>query len=101
MLEQAELNFDGACYEEEADKQRLMGQVRAIFTYMSSHGWQTLSEIERVLQYPQASISAQLRNLRKERFGGHIIEKRRRGDRSCGLFEYALNKVYNGVDHES
>ena len=39
---------------------------------------------------PHASISAQLRHLRKEKFGSYNIEKRPRGDRSNGLWEYRL-----------
>ena len=52
--------------------------------------WRTLSEIEFITGDPQASISAQLRHLRKERFGGYLVELRSRGDRENGLFEYRL-----------
>ena len=52
--------------------------------------WRTLREIEDNANAPAASASAQLRNLRKERFGSFTVEKRRRGDRTNGLFEYKL-----------
>lgn len=39
---------------------------------------------------PAASVSAQLRHLRKPRFGGFVVEKRPRGDRERGLWEYRL-----------
>ena len=39
---------------------------------------------------PEASASAQLRHLRKPRFGSHTVEKRNRGAREFGLWEYRL-----------
>lgn len=40
--------------------------------------WLTLGEIADVTEFAEASISAQLRHLRKPRHGGHRVEKRRR-----------------------
>ena len=40
--------------------------------------WMTLSELARKTRFPEASISAQLRHLRKERHGAYRVEKRRR-----------------------
>lgn len=57
---------------------------------MMDHAWRTLDEISSLTGDPPASISAQLRHLRKERFGSHIVEKRRRGERETGLFEYRV-----------
>jgi hypothetical protein len=49
--------------------------------------WLTLRELGRLTRYPPASISAQLRHLRKARYGGFVIEKRRREDEELGLIE--------------
>lgn len=49
--------------------------------------WLTLRELGRLTRYPPASISAQLRHLRKARYGGYVIEKRRREDEELGLIE--------------
>ena len=38
--------------------------------------WLTLEQLARVTGYPQASISAQLRHLRKEEYGSYRLEKR-------------------------
>ena len=38
--------------------------------------WLTLEELGRLTSYPPASISAQLRHLRKRRHGGYRVEKR-------------------------
>ena len=83
--------FDGVDYKPKYDCARLSGQILDIFDFMSDQEWHTLSDIEEATGHPQASISAQLRNLRKPRFGGYIIERRRSDDRSCGLYYYRLN----------
>ena len=84
------MEFDGATYNEEFDYQRLTGQILRIFDLMSDGKWRTLAEIEQATADPQASISTQLRNLRKPRFGSHCISKRHRGEPRLGLFEYQL-----------
>lgn len=83
-------HFDGAEYVTELDEKRLTGQILKIYGIMVDGSWRTLKEIEDLTGYPQASISAQLRNLRKDRFGNHIVEKRRRGGLTKGLFEYRV-----------
>jgi len=40
--------------------------------------WMTLEELARKTKFPESSISAQLRHLRKEEHGGFEVEKRRR-----------------------
>ena len=40
--------------------------------------WLTLDELAMLTHYPPASISAQLRHLRKQEFGGYEVEKRQR-----------------------
>lgn len=82
--------FDGAEYIDSVDNERLTGQLKRIYDCCKDGNWRTLSEIEQTTGDPSSSISAQLRNLRKERFGNYQVEKRARGDRSHGLFEYRL-----------
>jgi hypothetical protein len=42
--------------------------------------WLTLRELSQLTQYGEASISAQLRHLRKPKYGSYVVEKRvRRG----------------------
>ena len=84
------MSFDGPDYNPDLDRKRLTGQVKRIFDCMLDGKWRTLAEIKAVTGDPEASISAQLRHLRKARFGGHLIEKRRRGEETQGLFEYKL-----------
>jgi DNA-binding MarR family transcriptional regulator len=42
-----------------------------------SSAWLTLNQLAEKTSYAQASISAQLRHLRKQQYGGWLIEKRR------------------------
>ena len=88
---QMQLNhFNGPDYDPEFDDERLTKQLDRIFNLMKDGNWRTLSEISQITGDPPASISAQLRHLRKERFGSHTVMKRNRGDREHGLFEYRL-----------
>ena len=81
-------DFNGSDYVPELDRVRLTGQIKRIFECMKDGRWRTLSEIEAITNDGQASVSAQLRNCRKERFGKHTVLKRRRHE--AGLFEYQL-----------
>jgi hypothetical protein len=83
-------HFNGATYKPQHDQRRLTGQIERVYLLMTDGVWRTLSEIEVCTGDASASISAQLRNLRKARFGSHQIEKRARGDRAHGLFEYRM-----------
>ena len=83
----------GSVCEPEIDGKRLGKQCEKIRDYMLKNSWKTLAEIEEVLGYPQASISAQLRHLRKERFGGYGVEKHRRlkeNGEPGGTWEYLV-----------
>jgi len=82
--------FDGSDYVPELDNERLGKQMKRVFLAMMDGRWRTLSEVEKITGDPQASISAQLRHMRKPKFGSHTIEKRTRGERQRGLFEYRL-----------
>ena len=83
-------DFDGPDYIPEFDKSRLTGQIKRIYDLMIDHQWRTLGEIELITGDPQASISAQLRHLRKPKWGKFTVEKRRRSEETTGLFEYRL-----------
>ncbi len=83
-------DFHGSNYEEEFDKERLTGQIKRIFEFMKDGEWRTLDEISLATQDPPSSVSAQLRNLRKERFGGYEVKKKSRGKRENGLWEYRV-----------
>ncbi len=85
-------DFNGSDYVSEIDKPRLSRQHERIRDLMLDGSWRSLAEIASSTGDPAASISAQLRHLRKKRFGGWIIEKRSRADRARGLFEYRMRE---------
>ena len=85
-----ENDFDGDTYERKYDHSRLKGQAKDVFELMKDSKWRTLDEINRSTGHPHASISAQLRHLRKHKFGAHIVNKQHRGNRTSGLYEYQL-----------
>ena len=65
--------------------------------------WLTLEELAKLANTRVASVSAQLRNLRKHRFGRHKINKRirtidhKKGKPGCRiLWEYALARSRQG-----
>lgn len=66
--------------EKEAGPVQLRKQREVIRDVMLSAGqcatWLTLDELAKLTHYPPASISAQLRHLRKPRFGGYEVVKR-------------------------
>lgn len=82
--------IDGEGAQTSEDQQRLKGQMLRIYKYMQTVGWQTLEQIGQACHAPEASVSAQLRHLRKRKFGAHTIERRNKGG---GLWEYRLKKV--------
>lgn len=86
-----EHRFAGSNYVPQRDNRRLDRQIDRVREAMKDGAWRTLAEIEALTGDPQASISAQLRHLRRERHGSHVLAKRHRGDRSRGLFEYRIN----------
>lgn len=87
---QQPLRFDGPAYSPKHDQVRLTGQILRVFECMKDGRFRTLREIAAITHDPESSISAQLRHLRKPRFGGHTVLRQSRGERELGLYEYAL-----------
>ncbi len=81
--------FDGSVYDPARDDGRLRRQLGRVYALMRDGRWRTLFEIAEATGDPQTSISAQLRHLRKPRFGGHDVQKRRRTALG-GTYEYRL-----------
>jgi hypothetical protein len=81
-----------------------LGTIRDLMLEAAARGaWLTLTEIAAPTEFGEASISAQLRHLRKARHGRYRVEKRRRrlGESEAGratwLWEYQVlppNQVF-------
>lgn len=81
------MTFDGETYDPERDHDRLALQLKAVRAVMSDHEYHTLYHIALLTGYPEASISARLRDLRKPKYGSNIIERHYVVD---GLWEYRM-----------
>ena len=57
---------------------------------MADGQWRTLKEIAAATGAPEASVSARLRDLRNERFGGYAVEREYIGD---GLWRYRVHNL--------
>jgi hypothetical protein len=82
--------FAGVEYDPAFDQERLTKQIGRVWALMSDRHWRTLREIAAATGDPEASCSAQLRHLRKRKFGAYVVDRRVRGERSTGLYEYRL-----------
>jgi hypothetical protein len=80
--------FDGADYVPSRDDVRLTGQLERVFNLIADGKWRTLRQIAEGTGDPEASVSAQLRHLRKPRFGSHTVNRRHL---ERGLYEYQLD----------
>ena len=86
----------GPAYNERLDGERIRKQHEVIRDLTLGFEWWTLHEISERTGYPEASISAQLRHLRKKRFGGYTVNKRRREEEG-GTWEY---QVEGDAEHQ-
>ena len=79
--------FDGTTYDPERDHNRLKSLLGRVWTVMSDGKWHTLAELGWRAEGSEAGVSARLRDLRKRRFGGYRVDRRRIVE---GLHEYRL-----------
>ncbi len=86
--------FDGETFDEAIDGKRLGVQLTAVRQHMlhASH-WLSLKQIALATGFPEASISARLRDLRKNKFGALDVEKRRRQPEG-GTWEYFVSQPF-------
>lgn len=80
-------DFDGETFDRQQDGPRLSRQLESVFDLMQDGKWRTLREIAASTKKPEASVSARLRDLRKERFGSWNVQREGLGD---GLFRYRV-----------
>lgn len=79
--------FDGVTYDHGRDGLRLNAQLQRVFDVMETGNWYSLDDLHEITGDPHASISARIRDLRKERFGGHVVQRENTGN---GLWKYRL-----------
>lgn len=79
------------------DEQRFGGQLAKVRALMQDGKWRTLEHIALLTGASEAGASARLRDLRKAKFGGHTVE-RRRVKHGGAQYEYRVSRVGGGVD---
>ena len=84
----------GPAFSEPIDGKRIRKQHEVIRDHMlACREWRSLAEIAAHTGFPEASVSAQLRHLRKPRFGGFEVSKRRRVE-AQGTWEYRVSPQF-------
>ena len=89
--------FDGSDVLQFRDALRLAGQLARVYECMKEGQWRTLGEIAALCDAPEASVSAQLRNCRKPRFGRYLVEKQYAGS---GLYRYRIAGRFQPVGQQ-
>jgi len=82
-------NFDGVTYDPRLDQVRLSTQLVGVRNIMLDGRWHTITELMNLVGGTATGISARIRDLRKARFGRHLVEGRRVAGRN-GLWEYRI-----------
>ena len=83
-------HFDGPEFDPTRDGWRLTGQLLVIWSNMKDGQWRTVDQIIAKTGFPANSVQAQLRNLRKPRYGAYLVERRRVTE--SGLYEYRVGE---------
>ena len=82
--------FGGKTYNPALDKARLSSQLLDVFNLMRDGEWRSLQEISERLGAPETSVSARLRDIRKDRFAPSFTTESRRA--SGGFWLYRVVK---------
>lgn len=82
--------FDGDTYDPKKDYRRLDTQMGRVYRLMCDGEWRTLEAIKAQCGGTDSSISARLRDFRKTKFGGYVMESRRRAGAAPGVWEYRV-----------
>jgi hypothetical protein len=91
--------FNGPAYDESKDYARLTGQIERVWNAMKDGQWRTVDQIVMLTGDPANSVQAQLRHLRKPRFGSYLVERRRVTE--SGLWQYRVGGRGEGVPKPS
>lgn len=67
--------FSGETISHDRDTARLAAQYDQVFGLMCDGQWRTLQQISDATGAPPASVSARLRDMRKRRFGAHLVQR--------------------------
>lgn len=89
-------NTFGDHYDKDRDEPRLTNQRELILAYIKQHRDFSVLEISEALGFPENSVSAQVRHLRKKEFGDHCIPIRHVGGGLYRYYLYYFHQYHNG-----
>lgn len=78
---------DGETFDRAHDRKRLDGLMARVFSFMNDRQWHAIQEVQEACGGTEASCSARIRDLRKQKFGGYQVSRLRCGH---GLYKYRL-----------
>jgi hypothetical protein len=79
--------FGGESYDPQRDFYRLHGQLRRVYEVMKDGQWHSVNELVASAGGTAASITARVRDLRKQKFGARLVERKHV---KAGFFLYRL-----------
>lgn len=84
--------FDGGTYVPRYDGIRLETQLGRVFKVLQDGQWHDALEIDARVPGILSGLTARVRDFRKKKFGGYIVESRRKpGEEFRGIWEYRLS----------
>ncbi len=92
------MTLDGRDYDPKRDEPMVKTQLARMRAIMVDGEWRTLPELSEMLGISQNAVAARLRDLRKPRYGGYHVE-RRREEHTEGLVACRFVGVL-GVEHK-
>ena len=94
-LSRRQQHFDGVTYQPRLDFERLSNQLERVKAATLDTGWWTVPALTLAVGGSETSVSARLRDLRKQKFGGYHVESRRvKG----GVWHYRVSKFARCID---
>lgn len=81
------MTFGGSTFDAARDGERLSKLLDRVRIFMSDGQWRIIPQIREQVGGTESSVSARLRDLRKQKHGGHCVEKEYIG---AGLWQYRL-----------
>jgi len=87
-IEDTEFHAHGPEITEEEQK-KMSGARLQVFSVMRDGEWRTLEYLRDVVGSPTQSIAIYLRSFREKKYGGYVVNKRKRG--KTRIFEYQLS----------
>lgn len=75
-MRQLSLVYDFVNPKDAERTQKLTGDLRRVYAIMQDGKTHLVSDIAKILNLPECSVSAQIRHLRKQKYGGYNVVRK-------------------------